>query len=260
MMPAPDNSGSAGDFYDRWACRAAIPLGLLAFWGGVLAAAWQYPAEYDWRYMTLTTLLSASHDPAGHLWASAGIALGSLCVLCWAEALARRWTGEIPGGRAGAIRLLQFGGICMAGSAVLPQWLLPVRKGHEILVALAFACLCLGMVLLLFRVVEQVSRRRMSGAARRPRLRAAVLGGAAVLPMLLAGCAQAYVYYARPELHWVNLSWRAQGVPYYLSFAFWEWVTCAVLSACVAILSLTARSLQPRGRHAAANGAVAVQR
>src|ERR1700693_4845754 len=34
--------------------------------------------------------------------------------------------------------------------------------------------------------------------------------------------------YALPELKWVSLAWRAGGVPPYVSFAFWEWVTCAV--------------------------------
>lgn len=259
-MPARDKTEAAANRYASGACRAAIPLGLLAFWGGVLIAAWQYPSEYDWRYMTLTSLLSASHDPAGHLWASGGIALAGLCVLCWAEALARRWQGEGAARQAIAIRALQVGSICMAGAAVLPQWLLRLRKGHEILVALAFACLCLALVLLLFRSIERMLLRRMSDSAGRTHFQAAVLGGAAVLPMLLAGAAQAYVYYARPELHWVNLSWRTQGVPPYLSFAFWEWVTCGVLSVCIAILSATMGSIHATAKPGGENLAVGAER
>jgi hypothetical protein len=56
--------------------------------------------------------------------------------------------------------------------------------------------------------------------------------------IFLAGLAEACVFYVLPQLHWVNLAWRAQGVPIYLSFAFWEWITCAVLSAYVVLLSL----------------------
>jgi hypothetical protein len=59
-----------------------------------------------------------------------------------------------------------------------------------------------------------------------------------VLPILLAGCAQAYIFYVLPDLHWVGLAWRTRGVPVYLSFAVWEWVTCAVLSGYLAILCL----------------------
>jgi hypothetical protein len=67
-----------------------------------------------------------------------------------------------------------------------------------------------------------------------------------VFPIVLAAMAQAYVHYALPELRWVSLSWRARGVPVYLSFAFWEWVTCFVLSAYAAILSLTTDAVSPK--------------
>jgi hypothetical protein len=67
---------------------------------------------------------------------------------------------------------------------------------------------------------------------------AVVVAGAAVFPILLAGLSQAYVFYALPQLHWVSLSWRDRGVPVFLSFAFWEWITCVVLSAYMAILPL----------------------
>jgi hypothetical protein len=36
----------------------------------------------------------------------------------------------------------------------------------------------------------------------------------------------------------VGLAWRARGAPVYLSFAFWEWATCAVLSAYTVSLCL----------------------
>ena len=33
----------------------------------------------------------------------------------------------------------------------------------------------------------------------------------------------------------------------YLSFAFWEWVTCAMLSIYIAILSIAVHSSEPSG-------------
>jgi len=103
---------------------------------------------------------------------------------------------------------------------------------------LAFAALCLGTMHLTFLATERTVVRRRPGSPLRPRLYATVLAGAAIFPILLAGLAEAYVFYVLPELHWVSLSWRARGIPVYLSFAFWEWVTCVVLSTYMVILPL----------------------
>lgn len=137
----------------------------------------------------------------------------------------------------------------MAGSAALPPWLLQVPKGHEILALLAFFGLCLGMVCLTYQAIERVLSHRVSGNVHRARLYATVVVGAALTPILLAGLAQAYVRYALPQMHWVSLAWRARGIPVYLSFAFWEWVTCIVLSAYIMIMSLAAQDLQVQDTH-----------
>jgi hypothetical protein len=235
----PDNSLS------RWASCATAPLGVLAFWGGMLMAAGQYPSEYDWRYMPVSNLLTPGRDPAGYLWASTGTVLCSLCGLYWIAVLGRRWKHENAGDRPRGIGALQFGYFSLICAAVLPDWLLPIRKGHEVLAVLAFAGLCFGMVLLTFRTIELTLLRRMRRFIGHARLYAAILAGAAALPVLLAGVAQAYVHYVFPEFHWVSLSWRARGMPAYLSFAFWEWVTCVVLSAYMTILSLATHAAYP---------------
>jgi hypothetical protein len=79
-----------------------------------------------------------------------------------------------------------------------------------------------------------------SDSARRLRLYGAALAGLAVVPIFVAELAEAYVFYVLPQLHWVNLAWRARGVPMYLSFEFWEWITCVVLSCYIGILSIAA--------------------
>ncbi len=219
---------------------ATAQLGVLVFWAGLLIAARRFPSEYDWRYMPVSNLLSAGRNPAGHLWASMGIVLCSLCGLCWAAILAHRRAHPNASGHPRGLRAIQLGYLCMACSGALPDSLLPLRKGHELLTFLAFAGLCLGLVRLMFQTSERILLRWNSGSMRNPCRYASVLAGSVVLPILLAGLAQAYVFYALPALHWVNLSWRARGVPVYLSFAFWEWVTCVVLSAYVTILGLTA--------------------
>jgi hypothetical protein len=92
------------------------------------------------------------------------------------------------------------------------------------------------MVQLTFRVAERCLARGAYGAGHR-RLYAAGLAGAVLSPVLLAACGQLYLSFALPELPWVSLAWRARGVPMYLSFALWQWITCAVFSAYMIALS-----------------------
>jgi hypothetical protein len=226
--------------FAHWAACAAGSLGVLGFWSGMWMAARRYPSEYDWRYMTLSSLTSPARNPAGHLWASAGFVLCGLCGLYWAAVLARQWNRDSAGNLPDGIWALRLGNFFTACAAVVPRWLLPLAKGHEILALLAFTGLCLGTVHLTFLTVEQAFLQRTRGSTGHARWYAVVVAGAAVFPVLLAGLAQAYVFYALPQLHWVNLSWRDCGVPVYLSFAFWEWSTCVVLSAYMAILPLAA--------------------
>jgi len=223
-------------------------LGVLVFWAGIVVAERRYPAEFDWRYMTLSTLLSPRRNPAGYVWAASGLVLSSLSALCWAMALAWRWEGSV-GDRPRGIWLLGWGSLCMACSVMLP-WRLPrLPKEHEVLTLFAFAGLCLGMIRLGYQTAERTLRRGAGGSARRLRLYGAALAGIAVFPILVAGIAEAYVFYVLPQLHWVSLAWRARGVPMYLSFAFWGWIS-AVLSVYMAILSVAAQA-SSHGRKAA---------
>jgi hypothetical protein len=222
----------------RGAWPLIAPVGVIALWSGLAIAEQRYPTDFDWRYMTMSTLLSPRDNPAGHRWAEVGIGLCGLGVLCWTLSSGRDSrsmpTTSQPDGRWA----LRLGGVCMVASGLLPLRLSGLPKGHELVTLLAFSGLCLGIVQrTLQRVVGQTAD---PSPTRRPR-GAALLAGLAVAPIVLAGLAQLYVYYALPELHWVGLSWRARGVSVYLSFAFWEWLTCAVLSAHILILSLTGR-------------------
>jgi len=230
----------------RWASCATAPLGVIAFWGGMLMAARRYPSEYEWQYMPVSNLLSPDRNPVGYLWASAGILLCSLCGLCWVALLAQRWNHKRSGNRPSGIGALQFGYFCMVCAALLPRWLLRIQKGHEILAVLAFAGLLIGMVRLMFQTMVRILLRRMRRFSSRARLYAAVLASIAVFPILLAGLAQVYFYYVPPGLHWLSFSWRSRGWPVLLRFAFWEWVTCVVLSAYLSILSLATYAVYPK--------------
>jgi len=206
-------------------------LGLLFFWLGLWMAARLYPSEYDWRYMTISSLVYPDRNPDGYAWAWSGLILCASGGLCWAAALLRRRS-------AGALALV-VGYVCMACCTWLPRWFPGFGRGHDLLAVAAFVGLCTGMVRLAY---HEGGRSRWLQTSARPRLCAGLLAAAALAPILMAGATQAYIAHARPDLPWVGLVWRARGAPIFLSFAFWEWMACAVFTAytiglCLATMS-----------------------
>jgi hypothetical protein len=202
-------------------------IGLLAFWAGLLIAARKYPSEYDWRYMTISTLVYPERNPDGYRWAWIGLTLCGLGGLGWTPMLLRDWRHQAGGRRPVGIWALGAGYLCMVACAWLPGLFPLVPKGHDLLALMSFFGLCIGIVLV---TSHEVGRRL------RLRLFAALLAGAALMPILMAALTQAYISKVFPDLPWVGLEWRARGAPVYLSFAFWEWATCAIFSGYTASL------------------------
>jgi hypothetical protein len=219
----------------RQALCTTAPLGVLAFWGGMLMAARSYLAEYDWRFVTISSLVYPDRNPNGYLWAWGGIALCGLSGLHWTAVLVRRGTQPGVAERPIGVWALGVGYLCMTCCALLPERLLRIPKGHEFLALTAFVGICIGLVYSTFKAVARGAR--LGNLPGSPRLHAGILAGIALSPIVLAAFAQAYVSYALPSLPWVSLAWRARGIPVYLSFAFWEWVTCAVFSVYMVVLS-----------------------
>jgi hypothetical protein len=232
---------------------AAAPAGTVAFWGGLWMAAERYPSEYDWRYMVISSLLNPDRNPDGFGWAWAGLAVCAVGGLCWSGVLVRDWKERGAVRRPAGVRALGLGYICMV-CALMPSSLLPVPKGHEILALTSFLSLCAGIVSLFFQGAERTIRLRTPGLPGGPRLCAAVLAGCALAPIFSAAIASAYVSHV--HLPWVSLAWRARGIPAFLSFAFWEWTTCAVFSAYVAALCLVSELRSP-GLHSGLEAAAA---
>ena len=211
---------------------AMASIGLLGFWAGLYLASRRYPSEYDWRYMTISSLLYPDRDPRGYSWAWCGVVACALGGLCWVSVLMRS-NPTRPGTWA-----LALGYVCMVGCAVWPGHLLHLPRGHDLLALLAFVGICTGTVCFTYEWVEQGLRRRRVEGRAGARVCAGLAAGAALLPLCLVAITQADVARAFPHLPWVGLEWRARGVPAYLSFAFWEWATCAVFSAYIGGLSL----------------------
>lgn len=227
----------------RSLCAAAALLGVLAFWCGLWMAARRYPSEYDWRFITISRLGYADRNPDGYRLAWGGLMLCGIGGLCWTAALLRdfRGAGERP--RWG-IWALVFGYFCMVNCAWLPGGFPLAPRGHDFLAVSAFLGLCVGILQLTYHATRRNPRLRDRAFPGAPRLRAALLVSVAVSPILIAAITQAYLSHARPDLPWVGLEWRARGAPVYLSFAFWEWVTCAIFSVYSVVLCLV--TMMPR--------------
>ena len=125
----------------------------------------------------------------------------------------------------------------MVCCALLPERLVGIPKGHDFLALAAFVGVCIGMAHSTFKAVDRVLGRL--GYPVVPGCTQSSSRASRLSPIVLAVLAQAYVSHALPGLPWVGLAWRARGVPVYLSFAFWEWVTCAVFSVYMVVLSRT---------------------
>lgn len=203
-------------------------IGVVAFWTGLWMAARNYPSEYDWRYMTISSLLYPERNPAGYRWAWRGLVLCALGGLCWTAVLAHDSRQDRHRRRVG-IWALGLGYLCMVSCAWLPAWLPRLPRGHDLLALTSFIGLCVGIVALTFRLAEEMLLHRQIPRNHRL-LCASLLAGVALSPILLAALTQAYVSYALPDLPWVGLVWRARGAPVFLSFALWEWTACAVFS------------------------------
>ncbi len=216
--------------------RVAAPVAILAFWGGMAAAARAYPAGYDWPYQTISVLLYRDQNPNGYLWAWAGLELCGLAGTASTAITRRRVESAVAKVSAMGLRLLQLGFLCMC-FALLPDRLMPLPKGHEIFAILAFLGICIGVTCQIWAVVDSRKSHRARGAL--PLIRTIlrrVMPLVPLVPMVLAASTQAYLALERPDLPWVGPSWRTRGISPFLSFGLWEWVSCAVLSMCLLVL------------------------
>jgi hypothetical protein len=211
-------------------CAAAALLGVLTFWCGLWMAARRYPSEYDWRFITISRLGYADRNPDGYRWAWGGLMLCGLGGLCWTAVLLRDWRRDGTGRRPVGIWALALGYVCMVGCASLPGGFPLLPRGHDFLAVTAFFGVCIGIVQMTFQVTERSLRQRTRSLLLSPRFYAGLLAGLPLSPILIAAVTQGYISHARPDLPWVGLEWRVLGAPVYLSFALWQWITCAVFS------------------------------
>jgi len=193
---------------------------------GVAVAASRFPGGFDWVYTVISRLGSQRHNPDGAVWLSLSLLVAVFLLWPVARLLGRGAASEDPGPQR-SIAALRLG---LAGAALLAlEGLLTLdlsriaRKGHEA-VALATFLGMYGGVLGLY-----LHRLRQSASFLWPAL-------LVVVPILAVGLSQMALYLDQRDLGWVDTAWREMGIPFWLSFAFWQWLAVAFLGIGLGVL------------------------
>jgi len=136
--------------YRKSTLAVLLALIFFSFFGTLIASAWMFPQNYDWRYRVISNLLSPRDNP-NHYWlAASGVALTGLLMLPFAGLLRRHL--EVIAPRAANISAGTFtAGIIalICACFVVPQHthdVLGVRRLHELLGRSAAGFLAMGML------------------------------------------------------------------------------------------------------------------
>jgi len=213
--------------------NAAVVLGMGAFWICNLISIRLFPTEFDWRYIPLTTLLSPQDNPGGAAWSKAAVALCGISVVIWSIGLVRGWTRPVIVESPVGLYALGAGGAMMTCAGLLPLKLPGLEFEHQITSTFAFAGISVGLARLAFRVTSSRVERNPHVSRLQRTVYAALSAGVIVIPIVIAVFADAYVFHVYKQLHSVGLNWRDAGVPLYLSWSLWEWITLGILSLCL---------------------------
>lgn len=188
--------------------------------------------------MPLTGLLSPRDDPGGEAWAKAAVVLCGLSVVIWSLGLVRGWSRSVLARRPVGLYELGIGGAMMACAGLLPLKIPGLPFEHQITSTFAFAGLSAGLARLMFQLAHSSVERNTRISPLQRTAYAMLSAGVIIIPIVIALFADAYVFHMYKQLHWVGLVWRDQGVPVYLSWSLWEWITLAILSLSLAGLAV----------------------
>jgi uncharacterized membrane protein YqaE (UPF0057 family) len=180
-------------------------------------------------YTVLSHLASLNRNPDGGYWISAALVLTS--IMLWPiSVFLRKGFTRLGSDPRIAVWILRTG--LLAGILLGIEGFFNLRfsdklyKAHEAVAFLVFIGFYVG--LLSFYLLRIRRDRRFI-------LPAAII----VLPLCIVGVIQLYLYLSQQDLGWVNTDWRAMEIPFYLSFAFWQWLAVACLGLGVGHLLVT---------------------
>jgi len=186
---------------------------------GIGIAFARFPGGYDWAYTVISKLASVRQNPTGGRWL-AGSLLAAV-VFLWPvaryldETFSR--SGSRPRHSVTSLRIGLVGGALLGLEGVFTlDFSRRLHKAHEALALITFVGFY-GGVLGLY--LDRIRRDRSF-------LPPALL---VILPLCAVGLTQFVLYLGQRDLGWVNTDWRELGVPFWLSFAFWQWLAVAFL-------------------------------
>jgi hypothetical protein len=217
-----------GRLPERFVQWVVLPVAWLAFFGSVWLAAQRFPREYDWRYMTISLLLSVHENPHGHWIIGLGISLSGLIQIPLPGFFYERLRGiSAWGARLGWVFMV-LGLAAMILTGITPKHPSFFPRAHDVLAVVAFIALVLSVMVNTGLVVKQ----GLSCGA--PKDSAMFLSWIsltvlALIPIVGTGLSQLYLYFFARGLGQAPLVWRSRGVPFVFSLAFWEWLTCVFL-------------------------------
>jgi len=218
---------------------------LVGVWGPALSlvvalmfhkSASLFPGGYDWRYDVMCRLGYAHVNPDGSIYWAAALFLVCLMGVPCCQYFYRRLRPVAPR-RAAFARAVLAAGLACGMVIALDGLLLPklnevFHKLHEVVATTAFASIFFG-VLTFWSAMNTWLQR----ANHWPAWGCTLLSMLVLVPMAGAMLSQAYLFFVPNDLGWVGPDWAERGVPYYLSFAFWEWAAIAGIYACLYVMA-----------------------
>lgn len=197
----------------------------LCFILGNVFAAHCLTGPFDWRYCTLSSLGSAATNPSGYAYCCLGMMISFSMGLPLCSYFRVRFEPIAPIAARASSHSLKVGflGVVAVGLERLLSQVVtsPIRKTHEYISIITFFGLLLGILGLWFCLTRWLIRERQWPVW--------ALSGLSVIsigPIVGTGLSQAWLYFVPNDFGWVGPDWAELGVPIYLSFAFWEWLTC----------------------------------
>jgi len=230
--------GRLPEWFVQW---VVLPVAWLIFFGGVWLAAHRFPGEYDWRYMTISLLLSVHENPHGYWVIALAISLSGLIQIPLPVFFYERLRSVSQwGARLGWV-LMVFGLAAMILMGITPKHPSFFPKAHDVLAIIAFFGLVLSVMVNTGLVVKQ-GLSRVAPKESTMFWSWISLTLLALIPMLGTGLSQLYLYFFARGIGRATLVWRNRTVPFMLSLAFWEWITCVFLIVYLMLLiGLTCR-------------------
>lgn len=202
-----------------------FPLATLCFVCGAVISAYCLEGTFDWRYRTLSSLSSATSNPHGYAYCCLGLMVFFTMGLPLCGYVSVRFAPIAPKTAWFSSRALKVGflGVIAVGLERLfaPSISLHIHKAHEYMSIVTFCGLLLGIAGYWICLTRWLLNERQW-----PVWALSALSLFSVGPIIGTGLSQAYLYFVPNNLGWVGPDWAELGVPVYLSFAFWEWLTC----------------------------------